>query len=35
VLTGRSTERHLAELARVEGLTPNGDYQLKPLGEQP
>ncbi len=35
VLTGRGTERHLAELARVEGLTPNGDFQLEPMGEQP
>lgn len=28
VLAGRGSERRLSELARVEGLTPTGDYQL-------
>ncbi|WMS43178.1 P-type conjugative transfer ATPase TrbB [Acuticoccus sp. MNP-M23] len=28
VLSGRGSARRLAELARVEGLTPNGDYRL-------
>jgi len=40
VLAGRGSERRLAELARVEGLTPNGDYQLttpsiRSPGDQP
>lgn len=30
VLSGRGSARRLAELARVEGLTPNGDYRLTP-----
>jgi len=33
VLAGRGAERRLAELARVEGLTPAGDYQLTPAGD--
>jgi type IV secretion system protein VirB11 len=33
VLTGRGSARRLAELARVEGLGPNGDYHLIPAGE--
>ena len=33
VLAGRGASRRLAELARVEGLTPRGDYRLTPLGE--
>lgn len=40
VLAGRGSERRLAELARVEGLTPTGDYQLttssiRSPGDQP
>ncbi|MFG1279890.1 P-type conjugative transfer ATPase TrbB [Xanthobacter autotrophicus] len=31
VLTGRGSERRLAELARVEGLGPAGDYLVIPL----
>lgn len=39
VLAGRGSERRLSELARVEGLTPAGDYQLttpsiRPSGDQ-
>ncbi|MEM8821311.1 MAG: P-type conjugative transfer ATPase TrbB [Pseudomonadota bacterium] len=30
VLFGRGTNRHLAELARVEGLGPDGDYRITP-----
>jgi type IV secretion system protein VirB11 len=30
VLAGRGAERRLAELARVEGLEPSGDYRLRP-----
>jgi type IV secretion system protein VirB11 len=30
VLTGRGSNRRLAELARVEGLQPNGDYHVIP-----
>jgi type IV secretion system protein VirB11 len=33
VLAGRGSARRLAELARVEGLTPHGDYQLTPAGD--
>jgi len=33
VLAGRGTERRLVELARVTGLTPNGDYALHPAGD--
>lgn len=33
VLAGRGSARHLAELARVEGLGANGDYHLTPAGE--
>ena len=35
VLAGRGSARRLAELARVEGLGPNGDYHLTSAGEQP
>ena len=35
VLSGRGAERRLSELARVEGLTPQGDYHLTPAGEHP
>ena len=31
VLSGRGTERRLTELARVEGLGPDGDYRLAPI----
>ncbi|SEQ52663.1 type IV secretion system protein VirB11 [Loktanella sp. DSM 29012] len=30
VLSGRGASRHLAELARVEGLGPDGDYRITP-----
>jgi type IV secretion system protein TrbB len=33
VLSGRGSARRLAELARVEGLSPSGDYTLSPAGE--
>ena len=33
VLTGRGSARRLTELARVTGLTSNGDYQLTPAGD--
>ena len=33
VLAGRGSERRLAELACVAGLSPAGDYLLKPIGE--
>lgn len=33
VLTGRGPDRRLAELARVEGLGPDGDYVLQPAGD--
>jgi len=32
VLAGRGSQRRLAELARVEGLGPSGDYQTTPAG---
>ena len=32
VLSGRGADRRLTELARVEGLTPDGDYLVTPLG---
>jgi len=35
VLTGRGPERRLSELARVEGLTPDGDYRLISSGDLP
>jgi P-type conjugative transfer ATPase TrbB len=35
VLAGRGSDRRLAELARVEGLGPNGDYVLHAAGDQP
>lgn len=31
VLTGRGAERHLSELARVEGLAADGSYRLLPI----
>ena len=33
VLAGRGSARRLAELATVKGLSPTGDYVLKPAGE--
>ncbi|MGV7215165.1 P-type conjugative transfer ATPase TrbB [Bradyrhizobium sp. UFLA05-112] len=35
VLVGRGADRRLAELARVTGLGPSGDYSLSPMGDQP
>jgi type IV secretion system protein VirB11 len=38
VLAGRGAKRRLAELARVEGLGPDGDYRvisLDPVSPQP
>jgi type IV secretion system protein VirB11 len=35
VLAGRGAERRLAELARIEGLTPSGDYALFQAGDRP
>jgi type IV secretion system protein VirB11 len=35
VLSGRGSARRLAELARVEGLGPNGDYRITPATENP
>ena len=31
VLAGRGSARRLAELARVEGLGPDGDYRIAPV----
>ena len=33
VLAGRGSERRLAELVRVTGLGPAGDYALSPAGD--
>jgi type IV secretion system protein VirB11 len=33
VLSGRGADRRLAELARVEGLTPGGDYLIRVAGD--
>ena len=33
VLAGRGSDRRLAELARVEGLGPDGDYVLHAAGD--
>jgi len=35
VLSGRGSARRLAELARIEGLTPAGDYRLTQLIDPP
>jgi type IV secretion system protein VirB11 len=35
VLSGRGSARRLAELARVEGLGPNGDYRITPATKNP
>ena len=34
VLSGRGADRRLTELARVEGLTPDGDYLISLLGDR-
>jgi P-type conjugative transfer ATPase TrbB len=34
VLSGRGAQRRLSELARVEGLRPDGDYSLSAQGDQ-
>jgi type IV secretion system protein VirB11 len=34
VLSGRGADRRLTELARVEGLTADGDYLISPLGDR-
>ncbi len=33
VLSGRGSERRLSELARVNGLSPAGDYLITPVGD--
>ena len=33
VLSGRGASRRLAELARIEGLGPNGDYRVTPASQ--
>jgi type IV secretion system protein VirB11 len=35
VLSGRGVDRRLAELARVEGLKPDGDYLIRLQGDRP
>jgi type IV secretion system protein VirB11 len=35
VLSGRGVERRLAELARVDGLKPDGDYLIRLEGDRP
>ncbi|WP_432431752.1 P-type conjugative transfer ATPase TrbB [Rhizobium leguminosarum] len=35
VLSGRGTTRRLAELGRVESLTPDGDYRVSPATQPP
>ena len=35
VLSGRGVDRRLTELVRVEGLTPDGDYLIRPEGDRP
>jgi len=35
VLSGRGADRRLAELARVEGLKPDGDYFIRLEGDRP
>ncbi|MBN8890747.1 MAG: P-type conjugative transfer ATPase TrbB [Rhodospirillales bacterium 70-18] len=35
VLSGRGTTRRLAELGRVEGLGPDGDYRVSPATQPP
>ncbi len=35
VLSGRGSTRRLAELGRVDGLTPDGDYRVRPATQPP
>lgn len=35
VLSGRGSARRLAELARVEGLGPDGDYRISSAFSEP
>jgi type IV secretion system protein VirB11 len=35
VLSGRGPARRLSELARVEGINPDGDYRITPITTQP
>ena len=35
VLAGRGSARRLAELARVDGLGPDGDYRISPATSEP
>ncbi|EJN03480.1 P-type conjugative transfer ATPase TrbB [Phyllobacterium sp. YR531] len=35
VLSGRGSNRRLAELGRVEGLSPDGDYRVRPATQPP
>ena len=35
VLSGRGSARRLGELARVEGLGPDGDYHITPATSNP
>lgn len=35
VLSGRGATRRLAELGRVEGLSPDGDYRVRPATQPP
>ncbi|WP_051320994.1 P-type conjugative transfer ATPase TrbB [Rhizobium mesoamericanum] len=35
VLSGRGSTRRLAELGRIEGLTPDGDYHVRPATQPP
>jgi type IV secretion system protein TrbB len=35
VLSGRGVERRLAELARIDGLKPDGDYLIRLEGDRP
>ena len=35
VLAGRGSARRLAELARVEGIGPDGDYRISPVNSEP
>ncbi|WP_409934626.1 P-type conjugative transfer ATPase TrbB [Mesorhizobium amorphae] len=35
VLSGRGSTRRLAELGRVEGLSPDGDYRVRPATQPP
>ena len=34
VLVGRGSARRLAELARVDGLGPDGDYRISPASSE-